>query len=63
MASEFVNFYLKDKQEELKHKWKIVSFLEEELKEEKKSSINFLNSKNFYSISRLKEVLKRRNVS
>ena len=65
MASEFINFYLKDKQEELKEKWKIVSFLEEELEETEKreSKKLFDKNKNFYSISRLKKILKKKYVS
>jgi len=65
LASEFINFYLKDKQEELKEKWKIVSFLEEELEETEKreSKKLFDKNKNFYSISRLKKILKKKYVS
>ena len=61
MGSEFINFYLKDKQEELKNKWKIVSFLEGEIEDFEKE---IDSEQNYYSISRLKKILKnRKNVA
>ena len=88
MASEFINFYLRDKKEALKEKWKIISFLEEEFAENTKKELKILKtqsiknlkkdilkhqkmeglneserekSKGYYSISKLKEILKKKN--
>jgi len=61
-GEEFINFYLKDKEEELKSKWKIVSFLEDEIEDLEKETTN--NKQNYYSISKLKEILKnKKNVA
>jgi len=61
VSSEFINFYLKDKQEELKKKWKIVYFLEDELVNNNEKNINYNNEiKNYYSISKLKKILKNK---
>lgn len=71
MSDEFINFYLRDKEEELKSRWKIVSFLEEEVGENihsynkdsnQTSSEKSGEEENYYSISRLKEVLKKKDV-
>ena len=70
MKSEFINFYLNDKKEELEKKWKIISFLEEKLEENITTDNEPLFKKqiksdnNYYSISKLKSVLtKKKNVT
>ena len=47
----FVEYYLENREEELKNKWKIINFLIEENKE--------IMKENYYPISRLKEILKK----
>ena len=46
MSSEFINFYLKDRQKELKRKWKIISFLEDELLETSETDGKILKNEN-----------------
>lgn len=53
-VESFVEFYLENKENELKHKWKIIDFLIEEDKLLTKE-----NSTSYYPISKLKEILKK----
>jgi len=46
VSSEFINFYLKDRQKELKRKWKIISFLEDELLETSETDGKILKNEN-----------------
>ena len=45
MSNEFINFYLKDKKEELKNKWKIISFLENETEKSENNVYNNINNR------------------
>ena len=55
----FVDFYLENREEELRHKWKIIDFLMNNEKIIQDFNINQCNKKeNYYSISRLKNIFK-----
>lgn len=64
----FVNFYLENREEQLKDKWKIIDFLIEENGEISQNGHIATNSKkeineikSYYSISRLRKLLKKSN--
>lgn len=62
--SEFINFYLKSEEDKLKKKWKLIDYIVNENSsiEENYSKNNlFLNKKTYFSISKLKEILKKNN--
>jgi len=60
--SEFINFYLKSEEDKLKKKWKLIDYIVNENSdiEENYSKNNlFSNEKTYFSISKLKEILKQ----
>lgn len=60
--SEFINFYLKSEEDKLKKKWKLKNYIVNENSdiEENYSKNNlFSNKKTYFSISKLKEILKQ----
>ncbi len=58
---EFINFYLKSEEDKLKKKWKLIDYIiNENIETINSSEVNSPSKEqNYFSISRLKEILKQ----